>query len=434
VSPRRLLILSYFYPPLGGGGVHRVLGFTRHLPAWGWACTVVCAGENDYWVKDESLAIPPSTEVIRVTGGSALSAWLGVRRWGGGAVTGRRPGRQFASLRRLGDWWLIPDSYVGWSRRAARVAASRLARGDIDAVLSTSPPDSVHLAALRLRRRQGVPWVADFRDPWIGLHFRAPPTAWHRARQAGLERRVMDSADLVTAASRLHVEQIGAQPAGTTGSGRTRTVYLPNGFEPCPSAAANAPNPDFFTLVFTGTLSLMPDTEVFLEALHDLLARRPEARRRIRARLAGAYDLQYEDRAVALGLRGIVEFLGPLTHPESRALQGRADLLMLWKPRGEGYRTMVPGKLYEYLDAGRPVLALIGVDEEAAALVRRGGGTVLEPGRRADLVAVLEERYLAWKAGERTPSTRAAWLEEHTRARLAARLAEVLEQARGGPA
>ncbi|MGH7731184.1 MAG: hypothetical protein ACRENJ_08045, partial [Candidatus Eiseniibacteriota bacterium] len=76
MSARRLLVLSYFYPPLAGGGVHRVLGFTRHLPAHGWACTVVCAGEEDYWVRDETLVrdVPAGTEVIRAPGGSALAA------------------------------------------------------------------------------------------------------------------------------------------------------------------------------------------------------------------------------------------------------------------------------------------------------------------------------------------------------------------------
>src|SRR5947207_662284 len=74
---RRLLVLCYFYPPLAGGGVHRVLGFTRHLPKHGWECTVVCADRGDYWVEDESLLarVPQGTEVIRVRGGSALSAW-----------------------------------------------------------------------------------------------------------------------------------------------------------------------------------------------------------------------------------------------------------------------------------------------------------------------------------------------------------------------
>jgi hypothetical protein len=101
--------------------------------------------------------------------------------------------------------------------------------------------------------------------------------------------------------------------------------------------------------------------------------------------------------------------------------------LVLWKPRGAGYRTMVPGKLYEYLDAGRRVLALLQPDDEAADLVRRAGGEVLPPGQRVPLAAAIERHYLAWKEGVRTRPGRPEWLAEHARPRLAARLAELLD-------
>ncbi|MBI5709590.1 MAG: hypothetical protein HZC42_04685 [Candidatus Eisenbacteria bacterium] len=432
MSGRRVLILCYFYPPLAGGGVHRVLGFTRHLPRHGWDCTVVCAGPEDYWVRDETLAarVPRETEVIRVGGGSALSAWLRLRR----GAAGKRSGRVFGGLRTLSDWWLLPDSYAGWARRARRVAEQRLARGDIEVVLSSSPPDSAHLAVPAPPWGGGAAgsggrghWVVDFRDPWIGLHFREPPTRLHAWRHAALERGVVRRASLVLAASRTHADDLERRfPPGAPG--HPRVVHLPNGFEPDAGEAgesAAAPDPAHFVLAWTGTLSQMPDAEVFLEALHDLFARRPEARRRIRATLAGPFDADVADRAVALGLTGIVSFPGPLAHADARALQRAADLLLLWKPRG--YRTMVPGKLYEYLDAGRPLLAVLDADDECAALVRRAGGTVAPARDRAALADEIEGRYLAWRADGRAPDRRPAWLEEHTRSALSARLAGLLD-------
>jgi glycosyltransferase involved in cell wall biosynthesis len=444
VPRRRLLILAYFYPPLAGGGVHRVLGFTRHLPRHGWACTVVCAGEEDYWVRDATLLdrVPPGTEILRAPGGSALSALLKLGRGGGTAPRSRRA---FAGLRALSDWWLLPDSYAGWAGRASAVAARRIALGGVDAVLSSSPPDSAHLAALRLRRRFRLPWVADFRDPWIGLSFRTPPTAWHRARQAAMERAVLGEADLVLTASRTHAEDLGRRAGAARGDAVAipgRLEHLPNGFEPepegergrdpgSPHSCSPEGSPEgpmqSFTLVFAGTLSQMPDADVFLEALHDLFARRPEARRRIRAQLAGPYERSHSDRAEALGLTGIVRFPGSLPHAETRSLERSADLLLLWKPRGAGYRTMVPGKLYEYLDAERPVLAILPEEDEAAALVRSAGGEIVPPGERAPLSAAIERRYLAWKEGRRERPARPEWLAGHTRARLAERLAGLLD-------
>lgn len=437
MSARRVLLMAYFFPPLAGGGVHRALSFVRHLPAHGWACTVVCAGPEDYWVRDESLLarVPAETEVIRVSGGSALSAWLAWRRRGAGAAADRRPSGAFGLLRRASDWWLLPDSYAGWAARAREAAAARLQRGDVHALLSTSPPDSVHLAARALAERTRVPWVADFRDPWIGLHFKRPPTAWHRARQAAMERAVVTRADRLLAASRAHADDLEAM-SGRRGA----VVHLPNGFEPAVeppadasgTAPASASGDDAFRLAFTGTLSLMPEANTFLEAVHDVLARRPEARQRLRVDLVGPYESDHEDRAAALGLSGVVRFHGARPHAETRAIQRRADALVLWRPAGEGYRTMVPGKLYEYLDAGRPVLALWPGDEEAAQLVRRGGGVVVAPGDRAALAREVETRYMAWKDSGPAPRVRPDWLSEHERPALASRLARELDQLVGG--
>jgi glycosyltransferase involved in cell wall biosynthesis len=420
---RRLLVLCYFYPPLAGGGVHRVLGFTRHLWNHGWRSTVVCAGPEDYWVVDETLVgrVPKEVEVVRVEGGSALSRWLRVR----GGHRGRRPSGTFAGLRRLADWALVPDPYVGWAARARAAGEAVLARGGIDAMLSTSPPDSVHVAARDLHRRHRLPWVADFRDPWMGLHLRTPPTAWHRRRQQALEKSVLEEADLVLAASRTHAEHAGER----SGAKARRVMHLPNGYEAADgtagSPAPDAGDPDHFRVVYTGTLSLMPEAEIVMEALHDLFARRPEARRRIRVTFAGPYDTGYEDRSIALGLKGIVEFPGVLTHSASRALQRGADLLLLWKPRGAP--AMVPGKTYEYLDAGRPLLALLESGDQAADLVRRAGAEVVPPASRAEAAAAIERRYVEWRESGRRPDARPAWLDEHARDRLAARLAHELD-------
>jgi len=421
---RRVLLLCYFYPPLAGGGVHRVLSFTRHLPDHGWDCTVVCAGQEDYWVTDESLTaqIPTGTEVH---GGSALATLLRIGRH----PRGRRSGRTFGRLRTLSDWWLLPDSYAGWAKRARSTAAARIARGGVDVVLTSSPPDSAHLAGRDLRRAGSVPWVADFRDPWIGLHFRTPPTSWHRARQSALECSVLGSADAVLTASTTHRRDLGGACGGRLDPSRLHV--LPNGFEPGVDAPADATpaDPDHFTLAFTGTLSQMPDTEVFLEAVHEMLKRNPEARRTLRARLAGPFESGYQDRAVALGLTGIVEFQGPRGHAESRGLQRGADALLLWQPRDTP--TMVPGKLYEYLDAGRPILALADPASEAAELARRGGAEILAPGDRDGLSVALERAWREWRTAGRAPGRRAEWLEDYRRDRLSARLAGILERVAG---
>ena len=418
---KRVLVVAFFYPPLAGGGVHRVLSFTRHLPAHGWACTVVCGGEHDYWVRDESLLaqVPAATEVLRVAGGSALSAWLRTR---GAGAAGRRSGGALAPLRALAEWTLLPDGYAGWAKRAAVVAASRVARGDVHAILSSSPPDSAHLAARDVARACRLPWVADFRDPWVGLHFRRPPTAWHRARHRALEARVTGEADLVLAASHTHAEQLRARERGRPG----RLLELANGFEPAPADHAR-PDAAHFRLVFTGTLSLMEDVGTLLEAVERVAGADAGARGDLRVELVGPYDRDWEARARARGLAELVRFTGPLPHAEARARQRAADALLLWKPHGEGFRTMVPGKLYEYLDSGRPIVALLPAGDEAAEWVARAGGWVGPPGDARALATELASRLARWRREGRTPDARPPGLETRTRAALAGELAGALD-------
>ena len=171
----------------------------------------------------------------------------------------------------------------------------------------------------------------------------------------------------------------------------------------------------------------MDDAHLLLDALAAWLRRDPAARDHLRVTLAGPHESEYPGRAAALGLGDVVRFPGAIEHAAARALQRSADLLLLWRPRGTGYRTMVPGKLYEYLDSGRPLLAVLPAGDEAAALVESAGGTRVAPGDAPALALALERAFAAWRDGGRSPDDRPAWLEGHTRARLAARLATTLD-------
>jgi glycosyltransferase involved in cell wall biosynthesis len=264
--------------------------------------------------------------------------------------------------------------------------------------------------------------VADFRDPWVGLEFRTPPTPWHAAVHRAMEARVLSGASLVLAASRTHADALAARA-----DARPRAVlHLPNGFEPSPPVAAAA-EPDAFRVVFTGSLSLMDDLGTLIDAVAALLARDPGARAVLRVELLGPYVREWEARARARGLAGVVRFAGARAHAEARLAQRSADLLLLWRPRGERYRTMVPGKLYEYLASGRPLLALLPDGDEATALVRRAGGAVIAPGATEALERELAARLARWRARGRAPDAVPDWLGGHTREHLAGALARALD-------
>ncbi len=432
----RVLVISHFFPPHGGGGVHRALAWARHLPSFGWDVTVLAAGPGGYWIEDASLLarVPAGTEVLRVDAATGVALWrrfVGAR--GGASGQGIRVDGPVKALARA---LVLPDSYRAWKGPAVRAGRERIARGGIDVVLSTSPPETAHLVGEALAAGSGLPWVADFRDPWVALHYRRPPTPLHAALHRRLERRVIAGAARVLCASETHASALTRDPAERD---PTRIVFLPNGVEleaaPASAAAPGAPAAGPAQVVATGTLVEVPALDHFLDALARRRAAVPSLRERLQLVLAGPREARLDARVAALGLQDVVRFTGPLPHAEARALQRSAAVLLLVRNEGPGYEAMVPGKLYEYLDARRPLVAALG-ESEAARLVREAGGVVVPPddGERA-LAAVL--RALpgathgtgAHDAGAPAPDLAAIarLLEGRSRRTLAGKLAAVLD-------
>jgi glycosyltransferase involved in cell wall biosynthesis len=438
----RVLVVAYFFPPLGGAGVHRPVAWSRFLPERGWDVTVLASAPGGYFVDDETLlrTVPPETEVLRVAAPTAVALW---RRHLGPPLLGvvnadpddlRRPSsgriRRDDALRWFARLAFVPDSYRAWVGPAARAGRARIAKGDIDVVLSSSPPESCHLVGEALTRGNGgrrIPWVADFRDPWVGLHYRTPPTPLHGLAHRRMERRVLKSADRVLCASRTHLraveETLGREDA------RARVRFLPNGAELdapefVPPASAGT------RIVFTGTLVETPAMLRFLEAFARRLSDEPGRRARVTLVIAGPYGEEYEARVRELDLDDVVRFLGPVPFAEQRRLQQEADVLLLVRNEGKGYEAMVPGKLYAYLAARRPIVAMVGTSE-ASGLARACGAAVTAPydgeAAVAAAFAVLDGAPTAARPNE---AAIVDLLRARSRETLAAELAAILEEAR----
>lgn len=436
----RALVVSYFFPPIGGGGVYRPLGWARYLPEFGWDVTFLCAGPGGWFVEDESLLsrIPPGTEILRVDAPTAVALW---RRYlvGPGERRARGPVHRDARderLKSLARFFLLPDSYRAWAGPALRTGRARLAKGDIDVVLSTSPPETCHLVGESLAHGSGkrLPWIADFRDPWVALHYRKPPTSLHAALHHRMERRVFEKADRILCASRTHEGAVRIALGKAAGD---RVVFLPNGAEPepdLPGTAAPSTNGGGgragspVRIVYTGRAIEVPALAEFLDATSRRLRDSPGLRGKFVLKLVGPYAQGYAERIRNLHLDDVVELTGPVSYAEARQAQREADVLLLVRNEGRGYTSMVPGKLYEYLDARRPIVAMIS-DGEAAGLARSCGATIVRPDHgdaavEAALAASRRER------GAAHPDENAigALLTRRSRRALAGELAEILDQ------
>lgn len=379
---KRVLYIAYFYPPLGGAGVQRSSKFVRYLPQFGIEPTVLTARAN-YWIADPSLLddVPAGVEVIRAP------------HWGSGTTQraaggGSRSASRLSLMRRVARWLLVPDAYWGWILPAERAALRTLRAQQFDAILTTSSPDSTHLLGLRLRQRTGLPWLADFRDPWVRRLSYAPPTSWHDRWQRRMEREVVSSADRVLVTSDATRDDFAARYPELPAS---RFVTLTNGYDREDFAAAatwlerGGATESEGRLVHAGQLNPERDIEPLLRGLRLRLDRGDTVDPLL---FLGAHYDRHRELAARLGLEALVRFQDNVPHLESIAACLRAKALLLLEQPSERGALILPGKIFEYLRAGRPILALVPGEGAAARLIRSvAAGVVVDP---LDPVAIAE--------------------------------------------
>ncbi len=449
VIPRRLLVLAYYFPPLGGSGVQRVASLARYLPTFGWHPTVVTARPGRYFAFDEGLADDVHRAGVRVVATSTLDPTRG------GEGRAQMPaGRWGRLLSALSAWAFVPDNKVGWSPFALAAAEREHRAAPFDAVLSTAPPYTSLLVGARLARRWDVPFVVDLRDDWLGNPRHRYPTAVHRRLHAVLERRVLAAASAVFVisgamreavsvrhpglASRLHIVPQGYDPADFPGEAARQ--HAPSG-EPMESEAVEAKAVETrsvetgavetggrpmagegtFRIVYAGVFYDAQRPDTFLAALAQFVAAHPDAP--VAADFYGLVPPDFGPFVANLGLGAMVTYHGYLPH---RALAGRlAGASLLWMTVGErpGAEGISTGKLFEYVGTRRPILGLVPLRGTAAEALRAyGAAWVVAPGDTDGAARAIGEAWTAWTAGTRTAAD-AAFIRRHDRRRIAGEVA-----------
>lgn len=410
---RKVLMVAWYFPPWGGAGVQRTQKHVKYLPQFGWQPVVLTgplprgnrAAPSDPTLMDE---IADTTEVYRTVAllPPAVLPWR-VRH-------------------ALVRWLLVSDEQAGWYPFALAAASDLIRRGDIAALYTTSTPYTAHLVGLRLKERFGLPWVADFRDPWADNPAIRPPTPWHRRRIRRWEQQVIAAADRVTVVSepmawdlRRAYPQVDPQ----------RFLPLPNGFDPddFDGVEPAGRRPGRMGIVYSGSFYGQRSAQPFLQALRNVLERGELPRAAVHVRLVGNVGQATLAQVAALGLEDVVEATGYLPHRRSIAYLLGADVLLLVVAAGPGSAGVLTGKIFEYLAARRPILAL-APPGAAADLVRESrSGVVVDPDDGPAIERRLVEWYGLWQRGELTCAGDAAVVQRFNRRRLTQALAEALD-------
>lgn len=364
---KKVLIVTYYWPPAGGPGVQRVLKFSKYLPEFGWDPIILTVKNGAYPALDSSLEKNISNN-IKVFKTASLEPIHLYKRFVGMKSDEAIPNAVLAETDDL-SWkkrlanavrmnLFIPDAKIGWRSYAVSKGMQIIKKLQPDLIFSSSPPPTVHLISKELASRSKLPWVADFRDPWTDIHYYEHGHRQSRAvkKDMKLEKEVLDQADRITCISHLDVEMDFGKKAGME-----KCLTIPNGYDEedfeSISYTSNT-DKDHFTLLHLGAVGRERNPENLFKAIKKLSQEGIISAYKFTLRFVGKVEPLILESIQAEGIMDYVDFISYLPHHEALKKMEEASAMLLLITQSEKNVRIMPGKTFEYMRTGLPILAL----------------------------------------------------------------------------
>ena len=434
---KRVLIISYYWPPTGGSGVQRWVKFAKYLPSEGWQPVIYTPENPEQLAVDESLAaeVPEDAEIVKTRIIEPYELYKRVLRRSGHskeAVEVNPVNAQNKSLLQKAAMWIRgnlfrPDPRCLWIGPSVRFLKKYLAEHPVDLIVSTGPPQSMHMIGLRLSRETGLPWIADFRDPWTKIFYfkhlsmTSATEKWHRK----MEKKVLDEASAVVAVSPLVQQEFQKMTD-------TPVELITNGFDECDFSSEQCTEAyggasEEFIITHTGLFAADGNPTALWDVLAEKCRTDEIFKKLLRIKLIGKTDDQILKALTDRGLEDSMINMGYQPHSGAVEQQRQASLLILPLRKEPEYKAVLPGKLFEYLASQRPILGIGQPDGAMAMIVNETRtGTVIDWEDRKGLTQYIEqcwERHLEGRL-----STEGADLSRFTRRSLTRRMAGLFDR------
>jgi len=439
---KKVLFISYYYPPMGGVGAQRVLRFIKYLPQYDWEPYVLTAEPSPYLPTDEiPLETLPSEKVRRAEVIEPLNVLNRVpflKRLTGSKAPEQKTAPDLKALKegfreipfswkgRLRAWLFVPDDRVGWISEGTREGLGFVYRERFDCLISTSAPYSAHLLAWRIAKRTKIPWIADFRDLWSTNTFLYFPTKLHKSLNAWLERQVVQSADYVLTCTPLFREDFLIRYSKLPAE---KFAVITNSFDPSDFPLLHPASYPRFTISYVGDF-YGPQTPVyFLLGLRAFLNKNPKAAEEIQVLFVGPFESRVRPIVESLGLEDTVKLLGFLPHEHSVAIMRRSRLLLLVLGSKAGGEKIYPAKVFEYLASQKPILALVPDGLTKDLLKESGVAFIVNPENEDSVAIALDRIYRAYKEGGLPENIEPANLKKYNAKELTRELADLMNKA-----
>lgn len=420
----KVLIITYYWPPAGGPGVQRWLRFVKYLPQFGFAPWVYIPQNPHYPITDASLQqeVPQGIQLLQHPikepyRWAALFAPKQTHTLSSGILSEKAPSFAEQLLLWIRGNFFIPDARSAWVQPSIAFLSEIIAKHNIQTLITTGPPHSLHLIGMALKKKYPLQWLADFRDPWtaISYHSKLRLSKAAQRKHKALERAVLNQADKLVVTSPTTQRAFKALTPKPI-------QLITNGFDE--ALAPVSPTPGF-ALSHTGSLLTARNPVGLWKALQLLVQQHADFAQALQLRLAGVVGEEVLHAIAAHGLRPYLKLLGYLPHKKVVQVQQQSQVLLLLEANSPATRSIIPAKMFEYFNAQRPILALGPSQWDAATLVRTAqAGAVCAPTDVAALKRVLLNWFRRYQQG--TLHVKAKNIERYHRRALTQALANFI--------
>ena len=358
-EPKKLLIITYYWPPAGGPGVQRWLKFVKYLPDFNVQPIVYIPENPTYPIIDNGLQSEVSEKAIilkkKIVEPYGFASFFGknkTKKISAGII----PNQKKQSFLEKTLLWVrgnifIPDARFLWVKPSVKYLKKYIEENQIDTIVTSGPPHSLHLIGLQLKKELNVKWFADFRDPWttIGYHKALKLSSSAEKKHKALEKEVLTTADTIIVTSKTtktEFQAITSQPI----------EVITNGYDV--EKVTKQPLDEKFTLAHIGSFLSERNPRILWKALKELTKENPDFRRDFQLKLIGAVSQEVLDTISEFRLNDFVLNLGYISHQEAVEHQRKSQVLLLIEINSNDTKSIIPGKLFEYMVSERPIIAL----------------------------------------------------------------------------
>ena len=437
---KHVLFLSYYFPPAGGSAVQRILKFVKYLPEYGWMPFVVTTESEKIILKDESLIkdIPENIKIIRTSSPDLYnfySRFTGKAKTSDADLSALAAGSKETSLLSKAAVFIraaffIPDARVGWLPYVLRESLKIIRKNRIHVIFASAPPFTTLLAGAFLSKLTGIPFIADYRDPWTGAYFYFQRPLISTMFEKFLEKRCILTANRIIAINQPIAEIIkDVSRRGESLSEKIRII--PNGFDPADFEDIDPVIENGkFTVVYTGTQHARMNSVKFIRSIEKAVRSEPEIGKYLLIKFIGRTSQDVRGKIHNSKIRRNIKFIEHIPHRECLNHAAGADLLLLLIPETPGNELIVTGKLFEYLRSGMPILCLAHRGDAADIIRKANAGYTIAPDNIDEQVSFIVKSFNRFKnkkpliEGKRDQ----AYIQGFSRKRSTQKLADIFNE------